>query len=139
MEKQTIHRPLVGIGVIIERNGKILIGERTNSHGAGSFQIPGGHLEFGESFEDCAKREAGEETGLNDIVIKKIISVGNDIAYGKHYVSIGMLAESLAGEPTNPEPEKSCAWQWYEPKDIPENMFLHSKKVIKHWLNGTFY
>lgn len=56
--------PRVGLGVAIIRNGKILFGKRKNSHGEGSWCFPGGHLEFGESWEECARRETLEETGL---------------------------------------------------------------------------
>jgi len=59
-----IQRPLIGIGVIIIRAGKILLGKRRNTHGAGSWCCPGGHLEYGESFESCARLEVKEETGL---------------------------------------------------------------------------
>ncbi|MEO7108781.1 MAG: NUDIX domain-containing protein [Rhodoferax sp.] len=41
---------LVGIGVIIVRHGLVLLGQRIGSHGAGTWALPGGHLEFG----DCA-------------------------------------------------------------------------------------
>ncbi len=132
-------RPKVGIGVIVFRNGKILIGERTGNHGSGTFMIPGGHLEFGETFEETAKREVEEETGLKNITIKAVVSIGNDIAYDKHYVSIGILAESLEGEPYNAEPLKSQNWQWYDPQNIPDNIFLPSKKAIENWLRGEIY
>lgn len=99
-------RPYVGIGVIVIRNGKILLGERLHSHGSGELQIVGGHLEFEESFEETAKREVTEETGLENIEIKGVVSIGNDIAYNKHYVSIGILAESNVGEPYDAEPKK---------------------------------
>ena len=78
-------RPKIGIGVIVIRDGKILLGERLSNHGAGTYEIPGGHLEFGETFEDAAIREVREETGLNDIIITAVVSVGNDIAYDRHY------------------------------------------------------
>jgi len=87
----------IGLGIVILRDGKILLGERIAGHGAGNFQIPGGHLEFGESLEDGAKREAKEETGL-DVEIKKIISVSNDIAYDKHYVTIGFSGRKFHGK-----------------------------------------
>jgi 8-oxo-dGTP diphosphatase len=132
-------RPKVGIGVVVVRDGKILIGERLDGHGKNTYMIPGGHLEFGESFEDCAKREVQEETGLQDISIQGLISIGNDIAYEKHYVSIGILAESTIGEPYNAEPNKAQNWKWYNPHEIPEPFFLPSKKVVKNWLEGGVY
>jgi 8-oxo-dGTP diphosphatase len=61
--------PRVGVGVIVLRNGLVLLGRRIGSHGAGSWALPGGHLEFGESVEQCAAREVLEETGLDIQVV----------------------------------------------------------------------
>ena len=136
MEKE---RPKVGIGVIVRKGDMILIGERLDGHGKNTYMIPGGHLEFGESFEETAKREVKEETGLEHIEVKGIISIGNDIAYDKHYVSIGVLAEYIDGEPYNAEPEKAQNWYWCDPHNIPEPFFLPSKKVVKNWLADIVY
>jgi 8-oxo-dGTP diphosphatase len=57
-------RPKVGVGVMVLKNGKVLIGKRKGAHGAGEWAWPGGHLEYMESFEDCARREVMEETGI---------------------------------------------------------------------------
>src|SRR5215469_4737907 len=46
--------PKVGVGVMILKDGKVLIGKRKGAHGAGEWAWPGGHLEYMESFEDCA-------------------------------------------------------------------------------------
>ncbi len=132
-------RPKVGVGIIVIRDGKILLGERLAGHGASTYQIPGGHLEFGESFEEAAKREVEEEAGLADIEIRGVVSLGNDIAYGMHYVSIGLLAESRAGEPYDAEPGKSKNWQWYDLDRLPSPIFPHSKNVIDNWRAGKIY
>lgn len=57
-------QPKVGIGVMILKQGKVLLGMRKGSHGAGELAFPGGHLDYMESFEDCARRETREERGI---------------------------------------------------------------------------
>ena len=50
-------RPLIGLGVIIVNPAdKILLGLRKGSHGAGEWSLPGGHLEWNESFEECSRK-----------------------------------------------------------------------------------
>lgn len=55
MAEQT--RPEVGVGLLIVKDDLILLGKRLASHGTGSYGGPGGHLEHGESIEDCILRE----------------------------------------------------------------------------------
>lgn len=57
----------------------------------GTWALPGGHLEFGESFETCAVRETLEETGLN-IKDVRFLTATNSVmtAEDKHYVTIFM-------------------------------------------------
>ena len=64
-------RPKVGFGVFVMKEGKFLIGKRKNAHGEGSWSLPGGHLEFKESWEECAVREVLEEVGVK----KKILDL----------------------------------------------------------------
>lgn len=56
--------PQVRVGVLIVQNCRILLGKRKGAHGAGTWSAPGGHLEFGESIDACARREVLEENGL---------------------------------------------------------------------------
>lgn len=86
----------VGVGNFVLRslhedpaNPQFLIGQRKGSHGAGTYALPGGHLEFGETPEQCAARETLEETGLKVSKVR-FLTATNDIlpADNKHYITI---------------------------------------------------
>ena len=124
-------RPYIGIGVILIRNQKILLGKRRNAHGAGSWCCPGGHLEYGESFETCARREVREETGL-EIENIRCGTFTNDLftAEGKHYVTLFMLADCPRGTPRVREPEKCETWAWFSGKALPRPLFLPLENLL---------
>lgn len=115
----------VGIGVFVIKDGKFLLMERLGSHGAGTWALPGGKLDFGESFEDTARREIKEETGLE---IKNITfgAVTNDHFKdeGKHFVTIWVLSEWAGGVEEICEPEKCTAMRWCTLEDLPEMLFF---------------
>jgi len=87
-------KPKVGVGVIVIKDNKVLLGKRKGSHGEGSWCFPGGHLEFNESLENCAKRETLEETGI-EIKNIRFETITNEIFKdeGTHYITIFMLCE----------------------------------------------
>lgn len=117
-------RPGVGIGVIVIRDGRVLLGRRRNAHGAGSWSCPGGHLEFGESIEACARRETLEETGL-EIDGVRHAAYTNDFfpEQGKQYVTLFVTADRVSGDPLNLEPEYCDGWEWFGWDDMPEPLF----------------
>jgi 8-oxo-dGTP diphosphatase len=114
---------MVGVGVLIFRDGKILLGQRRGSHGAGEYAFPGGHLEWMESFEECARRETREEAGI-EIDNVRFQYLANVKKYApKHYIHVGLIADWLAGEPSAQEPEKCSEWKWYPLDALPEPLF----------------
>ena len=115
----------VGVGVlVIDDAGRVLLGRRSASHGAGSWSAPGGHLEWGETFEACARREVAEETGL---VLGDLQQgpVTNDVfaAEGRHYATVVMLARHPGGEPQRLEPDKCETWDWFDWQALPQPLF----------------
>ena len=116
--------PRVGVGVIVLRRGLVLLGHRLGSHGAGTWALPGGHLEFGETVEQCAIREVLEETGL----AIESIALGpytNDLfaSEGKHYITLFVLAHSAFGEARVCEPTKCSSWAWFRWSELPQPLF----------------
>ena len=57
--------PRIGVGVIVTKGDRVLLIKRKGAHGQGTWSTPGGHLEYGESPEECAARETAEETGVD--------------------------------------------------------------------------
>ena len=114
----------VGVGVLILRDGKVLLGRRLGSHGAGSWAPPGGHLDFGESVEECARREVLEETGLTLGPIRRA-PYTEDLfpAEVKHYVTLFVVAERADGEPELREPTKCAGWEWFGWSALPSPLF----------------
>ena len=77
-------KPRVGIGVlIINSEGKILIGKRKGVHEENEYSIPGGKLGLGETFEETAIREIKEETNLN-IKNPAVYCVANNVSIEKY-------------------------------------------------------
>lgn len=125
-------RPRVGMGVIVLRDGRVLLGRRKASHGTGTWHMPGGHLEFGEGLEGCARREVLEETGV-DIKNIRFAAATNDLfkEEGKHYITLFMLSEWESGEPRAMEPEKAESWDWFSWDNLPEPLFLPIQNLLK--------
>lgn len=122
----------VGVGVIIKKDGKILLGERKGSHGEGFWSFPGGHLEFGESLFDCATREVEEEVGVKIKNLKEF-EFTNDFfeEENKHYLTIFISADYESGEVQLLEPEKCNGWEWFDEDNLPENLFLPIQNLLK--------
>jgi 8-oxo-dGTP diphosphatase len=113
-----------GLAVFIWRDGKFLMFRRKGSHASGTWSIPGGHIEFGESWDETAAREAYEETGVTLKNIRYFITT-NDIMPNdnKHYITIWMEAELDKGEPQNMEPHKADRLEWHTFHDMPQPLF----------------
>ena len=82
---------------------------------AGKYALPGGHLEVGESWENCAKRETDEETNLEIENISNVIVTNNaNMEGGKHYVTIFMrgTVKNDSKILNNNEPHKCEKWEW---------------------------
>lgn len=139
-----------GFGVILEnKDGMILMGMRhpdpdkadSAFRSAGEWSLPGGKMEWGESFEDGAIREVLEETGIRisgpDAV--EVISVHNFMNEHAHFMTVGMLARDFSGEAQVLEPDEIVEWKWVDPRDLPQPLYFPSVGVIENYLEKKFY
>lgn len=129
-------KPGVGVGVVVIVDGKVLLIKRRNVHGAGTWSTPGGHIDFGETPEDCAVREVKEETGV-DITGAEFVGVTNDVfeSERKHYLTVWFEAKHAAGEASVSAPEEMSELGWFEWSSLPSPLFL----PLANLLNGNCY
>lgn len=135
-------RPQVGVGVVFVRDNRVFLGQRLGALGDSTWGSAGGHLETGESLENCARREALEELGVvvGDL---RYLCVSNIIAYGRHYVDVEFLGDIGDQEPVLMEPGAFSESGWFLLDSPPEPLFqaiwyaLDSLKTGRHYYSGT--
>lgn len=124
-------KPQVGTAIIIIKDDKVLLMKRKGPHGKGTWSTPGGHLDFGETLEGCAAREAKEEVGV-DVVDIKFRAVTNDIfeETGKHYITVWMEGKAV-GEPFIAAEREVEEIGWFAWDSLPQPLFLTLENLVK--------
>jgi len=138
----------VGFGVLIVKDGQILLGKRHEDpekadsvfRSANVWTMPGGKLDYGETFTTGAKREVKEETGID---VKEedleVICINEDMNEHAHFVTIGMLAKKFSGEAQVLEPDEITEWKWFNMTELPENIYFPSAKVLENYKQKKFF
>ncbi len=122
----------VGVAVFIFKDGKFLVGQRKNSHGHNTWTVPGGHQEFGETYENTARREVKEETNL-EIKNIRFGGITNDLfkKENKHYITIWVTSDWKSGKPKINEPDKYVEQKWVTFDNLPSPLFLSTENLLK--------
>ncbi|MBW9115009.1 NUDIX domain-containing protein [Rhizobium cauense] len=112
--------PGLGVGLVILRDGKILLYKRMRAPEAGHWSIVGGKVDHMEPAEQAARREAEEETGLS---IGRVNLLGTteliSDADAQHWISLLYIASEFEGEPKLTEPNKLSDFGWFNRSDLP--------------------
>jgi 8-oxo-dGTP diphosphatase len=131
-------RPLVGVGVVFLREGRVFLAKRQGAHGEATWASAGGHLELGESLEECARREALEELGVT-VGHLRFLCVSNIIAYGRHYVDVEFLGDIGDQEPVLAEPDAFSEYGWFALTGLPQPLFQAVGYALDSLRSGRHY
>jgi len=117
--------PYVGVGCIVIRDGRVLLIRRHGLHGAGSWSPPGGHLGFGETPAECARRELFEETGVSVSEVT-FVAITNDVfaAEDKHYLTVWMCGVPDGADGSIQAPDEVAEIGWFDVNELPSPLFL---------------
>ena len=134
--------PVVGVGAIILKVGKILLEKRANQPARGQWTIPGGAMEVGESLEGAVLRETEEETGLKgeivgliDVVDQVHLDGEGKIQY--HYVIIDYIVKIHEGDPKAASDAADLKWvpidkvESYDLTPSFRRFFVKNKQKLK--------
>lgn len=135
---QELGRPLVGVGVVLVREGRVFLARRQGAHGEETWASAGGHLEWGETLEECARREALEELGVT-VGGLQFLCISNIIAYDRHYVDVEFLGDIGDQEPQLAEPEAFSEFGWFPLDDLPEPLFEAARYALESYRSGQTY
>lgn len=127
--------PQSAVGVIVIKDGKVLLVKRSQAPSKGLWAIPGGCVELGETLKEAAERELKEETGViirakKPVYTFDVIERDDQGRIRFHYVIVDLLADYVSGEP-HPRSDV-CEARWVTPQELEElPMSLTTRKVLK--------
>ncbi len=124
--------PKLAVTVIIEREGRILLGKRAAwTRSPGKWSFPAGFVERGEVVETAAIREVREEVGL-DIQLGPLLGVISEP--GETVVLLAYPAVSVTGDPVANDDITDNGW--FSPDDrsmLPDLAFEHDAHILRLW------
>ncbi len=138
------NRPLVGVGVVAVRDGRVLLIRRGKPPREGRWSLPGGRQRLGETVRETAARELREETGVTaevtallDVVDSITRDPAGAIAY--HYTLVDFLAEWRAGAVRAGGDAAEVVWA--DPGDLaPYELWDETLRLIRiGWRNDPWY
>jgi 8-oxo-dGTP diphosphatase len=114
-------RPMVGVGAVVLQGEYVLLEQRGRPPAEGSWSLPGGLIELGETAEEAIVREVREETGL-DVQVGPVLGLFQpiqrdaDARVRYHFVVIDFLAYYQAGELQ--VGDDAADLRWVRPADL---------------------
>ena len=113
--------PGFGCGLVIVRDGKILLYRRLKAPEAGYWNIVGGKVDHMERSDAAARREAEEESGLK-IRSSEFLCLSEQVieADRQHWISMIYVTRDFSGEPQLVEPDKLSEFGWFSLDALPQ-------------------
>jgi len=123
----------VGVSIIlISKDLQVLVGKRKGSHGEGMWSVPGGHLEYMETYKDACDRELLEEVGVKFDNYEKV-GFSEDVFGEKQYTTLYFAVKGIDTKKVkirNMEPHKCEEWKWIHIEQLQDKLFCDTYNQI---------
>jgi len=118
--------PKLAVAVVLERDGKVLMGRRgASARAAGKWSFPAGFVERGEIVEDAAVREVKEETGFTIDLGPLIALLSSDGETVVLAVYTGTIIEGVQSPA-----DDLIELGWFSPDALPDLAFPHDRNIL---------
>jgi ADP-ribose pyrophosphatase YjhB (NUDIX family) len=126
--------PIPTVDIIIENNGGILLIKRKNP--PEGWALPGGFVDYGESLESAAVREAKEETGLDVELTRQFHTYSNPKRDPRHHTITTVFIAKAAGKAVAGDDAKEVGM--FGRDALPEQIAFDHRNIIQDYFNGRF-
>ena len=140
------HKEVPASYLILRQGNKILLQRRFNTgYEDGKYSLPAGHVDRGETFTQCVKREAKEEIGIDldadDLKASHLMNRFSGTEWGDlaYRIDLFFVSEKWQGKPEIKEPDKCDDLSWFDIDKLPENIILYIKQALENINKGIFY
>lgn len=131
---QEFRNPLPTVDIIIEYRGGIILVKRRNP--PSGWAIPGGFVDYGETLEGAAVREAGEETGLAVRLVRQFHSYSSpDRDPRFHTISTVFIA---LGEGDMKAGDDAAEAAVFTKNTMPQDIAFDHKAILDDYFNGRY-
>lgn len=127
--------------LVLMKGGRVLLSMRKNTgYMDGCYSLISGHLEEGETAEQCIARESLEEANIaikpDELVVKHVLHFHRPEVT---YIDVFLTANEWQGEIRNMEEDKCGGIEWFPLDHLPENMAPEVRLAIENIRKGIFY
>jgi len=129
------HRnPLPTVDIIIELGGGVVLIRRRNE--PVGWAIPGGFVDYGESLEDAARREAREETGL-EVTLKRQMHTYSDPGRDKRFHTITTVYVA-SGEGSLSAGDDAGEAAVFTREALPHDIVFDHRAILEDYYTGKY-
>ena len=126
---EKLRNPLLTVDIIIEIDGAIVLIERLNiPHG---WALPGGFVDYGESVESAAVREAKEETSLDVTLTEQFYTYSDPRRDARHHTVSTVFIATANGEPRGADDAKVA--RVFRENDLPRPIVFDHKQILRDY------
>ncbi len=126
---EKLRNPLLTVDIIVEVNDGIVLIERKNiPHG---WAIPGGFVDYGESIETAALREAKEEISLDVVLIEQFYTYSNPNRDARHHTVSTVFIATANGEPRGADDAKVA--RLFRRDNLPQPIVFDHEQILRDY------